>query len=288
MRAAKRRGAHLVNWLQDIYPEIAIELGVPFLKGPARRIVARLRDTSLKVATINVVVGERMAQKVRALGVSADRIRVVPNWSDDDQITPVAPAANPLRREWKLENKFVVGYSGNLGRAHEFDTILAASERLKDHPHIVFVIIGGGHRFEELARCVIDRGLTRNFRFHPYQDDAALKYSLSLPDVHWISLRPALEGLIVPSKVYGIAAAGRAIIAITAKTGEIGRLVEQYKCGMVVEPGNVDGLTQALVQLANDVRGTAAMGARARTMLEARFTRRHAFERWRDVLDHIG
>jgi colanic acid biosynthesis glycosyl transferase WcaI len=131
-------------------------------------------------------------------------------------------------------------------------------------------------------------GLARNFRFQPYQDDAVLKYSLSLPDVHWISLRPELEGLIVPSKVYGIAAAGRAIIAITAKTGEIAPLVEQYKCGMVVEPGNVDGLTQALVQLASDVRGTAAMGARARTMLEAHFTRRHAFERWRDVLDHIG
>jgi colanic acid biosynthesis glycosyl transferase WcaI len=180
-----------------------------------------------------------MAEKVRALGVSADRIRVVPNWSDDDQITPVPPAANPLRREWKLEDKFVVGYSGNLGRAHEFDTILAAAERLKDHPQIVFVIIGGGHRFEELARCVQDRGLAPNFRFQPYQDDAVLKYSLSLPDVHWISLRPELEGLIVPSKVYGIAAAGRAIIAITAKTGEIAPLVEQYKCGMVVEPGNV-------------------------------------------------
>jgi colanic acid biosynthesis glycosyl transferase WcaI len=94
-------------------------------------------------------------------------------------------------------------------------------------------------------------------------------------------LRSELEGLIVPSKVYGIAAAGRAIIAITAKTGEIGPQVEQYKCGMVVEPGNVDGLTRAPVQLASDVRGTAAMGARARTMLEAHFTRRHAFERWR-------
>jgi glycosyltransferase involved in cell wall biosynthesis len=101
-------------------------------------------------------------------------------------------------------------------------------------------------------------------------------------------LRPELEGLIVPSKVYGIAAAGRAIIAITAKTGEIGALVEQYKCGLVLEPGNVDGLTQALVQLASDVWGTAAMGARVRTMLEAHFTRRQAFERWRDVLDHIS
>ena len=81
---------------------------------------------------------------------------------------------------------------------------------------------------------------------------------------------------------------GRPIIAITAKAGEIAPLIEQHKCGMVVAPSNVDGLTQALVQLANDVQGPAAMCAGARTMPEARFTRRHAFERWRDVLDHIG
>ena len=95
----------------------------------------------------------------------------------------------------------------------------------------------------------------------------------------------AAGGLIIPSKVYGIAAAG---LTITAETGENAPLVEQYKGGMVVEPGNIDGLTPALVQLASDVQGTAAMGRRARTMLEARFTRRHAFERWRDVFDHIG
>jgi glycosyltransferase involved in cell wall biosynthesis len=288
MHAAQRRRAHLVNWLQDIYPEIAIQLGVPLIKGPVNLVLSSLRDASLQAAEVNVVVGERMAKKVLALGVSADRIHVVPNWSDDNQIAPVPPGDNPLRRKWKLENKFVVGYSGNLGRAHEFETVLAAAERLRDNPQIVFVIIGGGHHFEELARRIKDCGLARNFCLQPYQDEAALKYSLSLPDVHWISLRPELEGLIVPSKIYGIAAAGRPIIAITAKDGEIARLVQQYRCGVIVEPGNAVGLAQVLVDLSADTQGTAAMGRRARAMLEAHFTRRHAFERWRSVLDHIG
>ena len=229
-----------------------------------------------------------MAEKVRALGVSADRIRVVPNWSGDDQIAPVPPGENPLRRKWKLENKFVVGYSGNLGRAHEFNTVLAAAERLRDTPQIVFAVIGGGHHFEEFARRVKTLGLDCNFCFQPYQDEADLKYSLSLPDVHWISLRPELEGLIVPSKTYGIAAAGRPIIAITAKDGEIARLVRQYKCGVIVAPGDADGLAQVVVDLCTDPQSTAAMGRQARTMLEAHFTDRRAFERWRGVLDHIG
>src|SRR5580704_805766 len=208
MAVANRRGAHLVNWLQDIYPEIAVELDVPFLKGPVFSLIANLRDRSLKAAAANVVVGNRMADGVTARGIAADRIHVIANWCEDDNIHPVSPSKNPLRREWKLEDKFVVGYSGNLGRAHEFDTVLAAADRLKSNPEIIFLCIGGGHLMKRLAECVRERNLG-NFRFMDYQDQSTLGLSLCVPDVHWISLLPQVEGLIVPSKIYGIAAAGR-------------------------------------------------------------------------------
>jgi colanic acid biosynthesis glycosyl transferase WcaI len=126
------------------------------------------------------------------------------------------------------------------------------------------------------------------FRFFPYQDQALLKYSLCVADVHWISLRPELEGLVVPSKFYGVAAAGRPIIAISAKDGEIARLVEQHGCGLVIEPGNAQALAEALSRLSTDSERIADMGVRARAMLEAHFTRRQAFDRWREVLDQIG
>ena len=284
MRAARRRGAHLVNWLQDIYPEVAIELGVPFLKGPISRSLCYLRDQSLNAACANVVVGHQMSKKVLARGVSADRIHVVPNWCDDDQISPIDHADNPLRRDWGLENKFVVGYSGNLGRAHEFDTVLAASEQLRNNPHIVFLVVGGGHHLQEFTRQVEKRDLGRNYRFMPYQDRAILKQLLGVADVHWISLRAELDGLIVPSKFYGIAAAGRPIIAITANDGEIAQLVRQHECGIVIEPGNGHALAAAIIQLSSDSENRTAMGKRARAMLEAQFTCRHGFERWRAVL----
>jgi colanic acid biosynthesis glycosyl transferase WcaI len=116
-----------------------------------------------------------------------------------------------------------------------------------------------------------------------------LKYSLSVADVHWISLKPQLEGLIVPSKLYGVAAAARAIVAIAAKNGEIAQLVEQSGCGVVINPGDAKGLAEILVELSRDTARVAEMGRRAREMLEAHFTRRHAFERWGAVLDsHSG
>jgi colanic acid biosynthesis glycosyl transferase WcaI len=283
MRVARRRGALLINWLQDIYPEVAVELGVPFLKGPIARGLARLRDRCLKVAVANVVVGERMAERVASHNASTDRIHVIANWSDDEVIHSVAPSGNYLRRKWRLQDKFVVGYSGNLGRAHEYDTMLAAAERLKDNPSIVFLFMGGGHHIKTLARTVKEKGL-RSFRFFGYQDRTILNFSLSVPDVHWISLKPTLEGLIVPSKMYGIAAVGRPIIAITAKTGEIARLVQQYRCGIVIEPGNADELSKALVRLSTDSEDCDRMGRNARAMLDARFSRRHAFGCWRTLI----
>jgi glycosyltransferase involved in cell wall biosynthesis len=216
-----------------------------------------------------------------------DNVHVIHNWSDDEQISPVSNADNPLRREWGLDDKFVVGYSGNLGRAHEFETVLGAGERLRNDPRIVFLFIGGGHRMDELARIVKARGLESTFRCIPYQDRTLLKHSLCVPDIHWISLNPAVEGLIVPSKFYGIAAAGRPIIAITARDGEIARLVQQHRCGLVIEPGQVDALAAALVRLSTDPSSLATMGTRARTMLDAHFTRRRAFDRWRNVLDRL-
>jgi colanic acid biosynthesis glycosyl transferase WcaI len=202
MRAVRRREAHLVNWLQDVYPEVAIQLNVTLLKSPIGRALSILRDRSLQAAKANVVVGNQMATRILSRNMDLHRVHVIPNWVDDAEISPLPPSDNPLRRQWELEDKFVVGYSGNLGRPHEFNTILAASILLKDHPGIIFLCIGGGHSFDSLARSVEKFGLRRLFRFFPYQNQSLLKYSLGVADVHWISLKPQLEGLILPSKFY--------------------------------------------------------------------------------------
>jgi glycosyltransferase involved in cell wall biosynthesis len=286
--AAKRRHARIVNWLHDLYPEIAIELGVSVSKGPLAFALTYLRDRSLRKADLNVVLGKRMAERLCTRGIPTDRIRVIHNWCDDEKVTPILAAENPLRREWNVQDKFVVGYSGNLGRAHEFETVLGAAERLGDNPRVMFVCIGGGYHFEELARRVSERGFQKLFRFFPYQERTRLRYSLSLPDVHWISLRPQLEGLIVPSKFYGIAAAGRPIIAITARDGEIAEIVRKHRCGVVVEPGNPEALVDVIMNLSTNSDECAAMGARARAMLDAQFSRCRAFDLWRSSIENVA
>lgn len=279
LRAVRRRGLHLVNWLQDLYPEVAIGLGLPLISGPVAQGLQHLRDVTLRAASANVVVGEGMAQIVRSRCNGAP-VHVIPNWCDDRCIQPVAPDQNPLRRKWGMEGRFVIGYSGNLGRGHEFETILDAATHLRDQQNILFLFIGGGHQFDELTCKVHQRQLDGVFRFLPYQERDVLAHSLSVPDVHWVSLRPELEGLIVPSKIYGIAAAGRPIISITAPDGEIARLIQRHRCGLVVEPGAGHRLAEVLRRLSKDPGRLAEMGLRARAMLEKHFSRQQALARW--------
>jgi colanic acid biosynthesis glycosyl transferase WcaI len=282
---ARRNGARLVNWLQDIYPETAVELGVPFMRGPVAASLAALRNTTLREAAATVVVGDLMGRKVEALGAPAERIHVIPNWCNDEDI--VAAADNPLRRQWDLADKFVLGYSGNLGRAHEFATVLAAAERLRDEPRVAFLMIGGGKRFDELSAAVQARGLAGAFRFRPYQARTLLSYSLGSADAHWVSLDPRLEGLMVPSKFYGIATAGKPIVVIGDPNGELGRLVQRNACGFAIAPGDSEALTAALRQLLNAPQTVSEMGARARQMLDAQFTRKQGLARWRQLLDKL-
>jgi glycosyltransferase involved in cell wall biosynthesis len=281
--ASALRGARQVNWVQDLYPEVALALGVRGLNGPHGRLLKTLRDRSLTTAAANVVIGNGMADRVAELGVPRERIEIIPNWCDDAAIQPVPRCENRLRSEWGLDGKFVVGYSGNLGRAHEIGTILGAAEILRDRRDITFLFIGGGHLRDKLKCAVASRGL-QSFAFKPYQPPEQLAHSLSVADVHWVSLRPELEGLILPSKVYGIAAAGRPIVVVASPDGELAKVVRHHDAGLAVRAGDSAGFAAAIVRLADDPAARERMGRNARTMVEGTFSRAVALRRWTDLI----
>jgi len=213
------RGARLVNWVQDVFPETAMALGVRGVNGLLGRALQRMRDASLRQADVNIVLGEKMAAYLTGRGARPDRIKVIHNWVDDEAIVPVPRERNRLREQWGLATKFVVGYSGNMGRAHEFETILETAAQLRSETDIVVLFIGGGNQKAYLENETIKRELTQVL-FKPYQDRETLPESLGVADAHLISLRPELESFILPSKFYGVAAAGRPMIFIGDPGGE--------------------------------------------------------------------
>ena len=285
--AARVRGATLVNWIQDLFPEIAVELEVPGAK-VAAPLLKRLRDASMRAAARNIVIGEGMAAKLLALGVDRDRLGVIHNWCCSPELRPLPAERVALRGEWRLSGKFVVGYSGNMGRVHDVDTILAAAQVLAADPRIVFLFIGDGARRPLLQRRVDELNLG-NVLFKPYQPLAYLSQSLAVADVHLVSLRPELEGLVVPSKFYGIAAAGRAVINIGRPDGEVACLIEQFGCGVTVAPGDARRLSEVIRDFAGNPAIWREMGGLARRLHEERFDRAVALERWARALPgHSG
>ncbi|WP_052216039.1 glycosyltransferase family 4 protein [Sphingomonas sp. ERG5] len=286
--AASLRGATLVHWVQDLYPEIAGAYGMRLADGPIGKFLAAVRNWSFRRAATVVAIGDLMAERVERMGVARDRITVIPNWSNDIEITPSLVRSPSLRRDWNIpEAAFVLEYSGNLGRAHEYETLLDAATVLRDRLDIVFLFIGGGHVSDQLAARVAELGLT-SFRFAPYQPRERLSESLGAGDAHWVSLRPEFEGLVVPSKVFGICAAARPVIAVCAMDGELIRLLEPGHACLVAVPGDAVALVTAITTLADDrVRGDK-MGAVARDILDRHYTKARTLDRWRVMLDHMG
>jgi len=283
---ARAKRAALINWQQDLFPEIASQLGSNPLPDVLDGILRRVRDASLRSAKMNVSIGCRMQEYLAARGIPKSKLCVIENWADADEIRPKPTAASELRARLDLGDRFVVCYSGNLGRAHEFETLLAAAKALERDPSFVFLIIGSGAKMEPLKKAVKEGALT-NFRFLPHQPRETLEDSLAAADVHVASLLPALEGLIVPSKLYGILAAGRPLIFIGDCNGEVGHLIERARCGMAVGVGDATALVDSLRHLRAEPEIRAQWGAHARRILREELSIQRAIERWVALIEAV-
>ena len=230
--ACKLKGAVLVNWCQDLFPEVAAALGLKWAAKWPGAALRRLRNWSLKAATLNVAVHERMAEELERAGLTRETIIVLPNWADRD-IKPLTHAANTRRSDWRLQDRVVFGYSGNLGRAHMPEKVADLVKRTSDIPGLAWLFIGGGHGYEALKRATA--GLDNIF-FKPYQPRKDLSATLSVPDIHLVSLDPQCEGFIVPSKLYGVLAAGRPVLFMGDSDGAVARDIRQINAGWVLDP----------------------------------------------------
>jgi len=280
---AARFRAPLMIIMQDVFPEIAVKLGR--LKSPAARLLRLLIDPSLRAADRVVVIGETMKLRVEAKGVSPEHIRVIPNWGDAASVVPMAHD-NEWARRHKFAKRFVVMHSGNIGHAQNLDALVRAATFLRDLDDLTVVIIGGGARRSELMalRRLLE---VDKVEILPYQERTILSQSLSTADVHVVGLARGLAGYVVPSRLYGILAAGRPVIAATDPESETARLVAEVGCGVIVPPGNPFALAAAMRAAHDGEYDLDEMGRRARAFAESESDRTIAVQRYRDVLHEL-
>ena len=239
-------GAHTVHWAQDLYPEVAEGVGVIAEHGLLAGTMRRLSQWALHGHDHVVAVGRCMRDRlVEYRGLAPERVTVSPNWPPS-AVRPVPHDENAFRAEHDLDDRFVVMYSGNMGLAHPFDAVLDAAARLQEeHPDVVVLFVGEGPRKADLQRQVARRGLD-NVRFLPFQPRERLAESLSAADLHLVTMQPELEGLVVPSKLYGALGAGRPALFLGPSGSEAARVVEEHDCGTVLPNPEGEGLADAI------------------------------------------
>jgi len=264
---ARLRGARSVYWVMDVYPQIAFALGVLRADSLPGRALERLARIALARASVVVALGDSMAQILRANGARV--VASVPNWIAGPPIPAPVDAAG-LRAEWGWTDQVVVLYSGNLGRAYEFETALGAAELLRDQPAVRFVFMGRGARRAEIAAAVSGRGLT-NVELRDPLPRARLALGLAAGDLHLVTLRAEAAGLLVPSKIFGTLAVGRPTLYVGPAASEVAALVTAAGCGVRIEPGDARGLAAAIRAYAADPERRRAEGARARLEHEQRY-----------------
>lgn len=280
---ARRFRAPLVVISQDVFPEIAVELR----RLENRVVIAFLRELIgfyLRRADRVVAIGETMRDRLETKGASRQRIRVIPNWVDTNAITPM-PRDNDWAQEQGLDGKFVVMHSGNIGHAQNLDALVRSATFLRDLDDLAIVLIGGGARRRELEQ--LTEVLEVPIVYLPYQPREMLSQSLSAADVHVVGLAKGLSGFVVPSRLYGILAAGRPVIVAAEAASETVQLVERVQCGVVVPPGRPEQLALAIRDAHDGEFDLEDMGRRGREYVVSEADRAVAFRRYADLLHEL-
>ena len=281
LAVAKRFGVPLVVISQDVFPEMAVEVKRLENK-PLVAILRVLIRLYLRRADRVVAIGETMRRRLEAKGVPSERISVIPNWVDTDAIHP-EPVENAWAREQELAGRFVVMHSGNVGHAQNLDVLVRATTFLRDLDDLAVVVIGGGARLHELQElaAVLE---TDTVQFMGYQPRERLSESLSAAHLHFVGLAAGLAGYVVPSRLYGILAAGRPVLVSADADSETAQVVERVGCGIVVPPGRPDLVAEALRAAHDGVFDLDEMGQRGREFVVAEADRRLAVARYRELL----
>ena len=243
------RGAAFVYNVQEIYPDVAVQLGA--LRSPALiRLFSRLERFVYDRADAVTVISSGMEANLRAKGVLAAKVALIPNPVDRIDL-PAAGQPNAFSRTHGLADKFVVTYAGNIGKPQGLEIVIGAAEALRDDTSILFVVVGDGSEKRAIEQLIERRGLS-NVLLLPYHPYSTVPEIYAASSVCLVLQAAGTGGTALPSKAVQIAGAGRPIIAVADDDSDLADFVKSADCGLVVSPGRPEQLASCVTAMKHD------------------------------------
>ncbi|QYF84817.1 glycosyltransferase family 4 protein [Brevibacterium sp. PAMC21349] len=275
--------------VQDFNPEQTLAVGYSKNKLILNAMIW-LDKFSCKRADKVIVVGRDMIETLqgRFKGKMVPNHVFINNWIDEKEIYPLLADNEKVlafKKKYGLENKFIIMYSGNIGLYYDLENLIHVIKKFKERNDVAFAFVGEGSIRDNLV-LYKDKYDLKNVTFIPYQDKSDLVYSLNAGDVHWCINAKGIKGVSVPSKLYGIIAAGKPILGVLEEGSEARLIIDETKCGYVTEPGNYEEVEAMIERFLNE-KGTNTpieMGERGRGYLVKNLTKNVSIKKYIDEI----
>ena len=279
------KSAKLIYNIQDFNPEQTEVVG--YSKNKFIIEVARLIDKiSCKISDLVIIVGRDMQDtlKNRFKHKKVPTNVVINNWTNENIIKPLdSNHMNVLKfkEKYNMKDKFIFMYSGNIGLFYDLENIIKVIGEFKDNKEVIFAFIGDGAVKQDLVNYC-NKNNIENVRFIPYQDKSNLIYSLNAADIHWVVNAKGIKGVSVPSKLYGVMAAGKPVIGVLDEGSEARLIVEDCNCGVCIEPGNYKEISNNIEYILNNKEEIRALGLNGRQYLETNLTKEVSINKYKE------
>jgi glycosyltransferase involved in cell wall biosynthesis len=277
---ARRLGCPFVYNIRDMYPDMAVGGDIVHPSAWVDRW-EKMHRRALRQAVRVIVLGDDMRERILAKGALPERVVVVRDGTSFPESMP-APS-DPVCQEIRSGFPFVALHAGNLGFYGAWNTLFGAA-RILSSENTGLVFIGGGANRDALGATAAD---LPNVRFLPFRPVEQIPHVMMAGDVHIVTVRRGLEGVVVPSKLYSILAAGRPVLAVAASNSDAARIVTRSECGLAVDPDDPAAVAAAIRELRGDPARLAEMGRQARETAN-NYARVNELRRFLEIMEEAG
>ena len=288
MIISRLSGAKYILRIDDVYPDILIVANKLKKNGLIANIFNKLNRLLYKNAFSIIVLGRDMKNLIISKEqTTKNKIKIITNWGETDNISPNISLGNKFRNKLGLQHKFVLLWAGNMGIPHGIEDIFNIVQLLNNNKEVHFLFIGSGVKKEWLMNNVNKIKLSNCTFLDPMPRSSQEKF-LNSCDIVLSSLIPGMEGVSVPSRMYNIFSAGKPIFAIGDSNAEIAYVIDEYKLGWNILPGDISNGINIIKNISLNKKQLVNMGKRARKVAINKFSQRYVLKEYLTYFNNLG